>query len=175
VRHRTVRPHAVRPDDGAVAVLTALVVTFVVIPLMAIVVDLGLARVVQQRAENAADSAALAAAMVGPEDAESLARAAAVAREYATRNTGGDAGEADWEGCTDPEPLPTTVEPCVSVDLERRLVRVVLPGTETPSALAGLMGRSVPVVSGSATAAWSPSGVDPACPLCASGPARIVE
>src|SRR5204862_4117394 len=53
-----------RPDEaGMVAVATALVVVFVVMPLLAIVVDLGLTRVADGHAGSAADGAALAAGL----------------------------------------------------------------------------------------------------------------
>ena len=49
-------------DDGVVAVVVAIVVVGVVMPLMAIVVDLGVTRMLAHQSRGAADAAALAAA-----------------------------------------------------------------------------------------------------------------
>ena len=51
-------PRARRDDDrGVVAVVVALLVVFVVMPLLALVVDLGLSRVASGQAQAAADAA----------------------------------------------------------------------------------------------------------------------
>ena len=54
-------PRATQGDRGVVAVTVAVLVAGVVLPLMALVVDLGLARVLSGRSRDAADAGALAA------------------------------------------------------------------------------------------------------------------
>ena len=154
---------AAHGDEGAVAVLTALVVTVVVLPLMALVVDLGMARAVEQQATAAADSAALAAAGVLAANPDALSDAVTAAQQYAEvnfgRDGGADAGEPlDWSSCTDPTPLPApAVVPgnCVSVDLVANVVQVRLPARSMPNIFSGLLHRAPPTVSATARASWT--------------------
>lgn len=164
-----------RDDSGVVALLTTLVVVFVALPLMALVLDLGLARAVQQQAVGAAGSAALAAAVARPADETGAGDAAAAARRYVEANLGVPDDDPAWAACVDPAALPLVVGPgsCVSLDLDRRLARVTVPGRSVPSVFAGVIGRSAPTVSSTATATWA-AAAEAACALCVLGPVAAV-
>jgi hypothetical protein len=147
-------------DAGAVAVLVSVlaVVLFVV---SALVVDLGLARDTRGRAQNAADSSALAAALTLA-GGGSLAEATATAHRYAATNY--QVTPAEWAGCTDQAPLAERVEPCVSADPATRTVRVMIPERVVPAFFAGIIGGEGIGVRALAEAGWGPRAAD--CVLC---------
>ena len=157
-----------RDDGGLVAVIVALVVALVLVPLLALVVDLGVSRVVTAKARDAADAAALAAALEHP-DAAGAERATAVARRLVEDGLGVRADE--WATCVDQQPLPVGTLPspgnCVSFDLATRQVRVTVPGRPVPGAFAGLLGATPPAVSASSVATWGP--LPQPCALCVLG------
>ncbi len=167
MRPRLPRPRT-RDDEGLVAVVVALVVALVVVPLLALVVDLGVSRVAQAQARDAADAAALAAALVRP-DAAGAEQAAAVARSLVTDGFG--VGADEWATCVDPHPLPAGTAPspgnCVSFDLAAHQVRVTVPARPVPGAFAGLLGATPPAVSASSVATWGP--LPQPCVLCVLG------
>jgi hypothetical protein len=165
-----------RGDDGAVAVLVAVVTVAVVLPLLALVVDLGLTRTLSVRSRGASDAAALAAASHRPPSAtDPLASAAmADAKALVAANLPAPDGgwAAAWASCVDPSPLPagTAASPgdCISFDYALRQVRVTVPGRAVPSVFAGVVGSSAPEASGTSTATWGDK-ISPAvgsCVLC---------
>jgi Putative Flp pilus-assembly TadE/G-like len=165
VRTLTVRrlPRA-RPDDrGVVSVVVALVVVFVVMPLLAIVVDLGLARVASGQARSAADAAALAAAVSHPD----LGNAVAAAHQIADDDFG--ITEEQWAACVDPQALPVAPAPgnCVSFDPTAKQVRVTLPAKQVPSVFSGILGSRPPAASATSVATWG--AFSQLCALCVFG------
>ncbi len=166
--HLVPRPRT-RDDEGLVAVIAALVVALVLVPLLALVVDLGLSRVTQAQAQDAADAAALAAALARP-DAAGAEQAAAVARSFVADGLG--VTDDEWAACVDPSPLPpgTTPSPgnCVSFDLAAGQVRVTVPARTVPGPFAGLLGATPPAVSASSVATWG--ALPQPCALCVLGP-----
>ena len=165
---------AERRDEGVVAVVTALVLPLVVIPLLALVVDLGVSRTANGRATTAAESAALAAALE-LKKGSSADVAIEVAKGLVETNAGID-DPALWASCLDQHPLPAGTAPtpgdCVSVDPATRQVRVTVPPRQVPSVFSGVLGTTPPSVSASATATWAPpvtapaGGSAPPCALC---------
>ncbi len=155
-----------RDDTGAVAVFTVLIVTFVAMPLLALVVDLGISRSAGAQAATAADSAALAAAVKLSANPADQAGAAAAARQFVQDNYA--VQPSAWAGCLDPHPLPagTTASPgdCVSIDPTLRRVRVTVPARTVPSVFSGVLGTAPPAASATSTATWGPPA--PACALC---------
>jgi Putative Flp pilus-assembly TadE/G-like len=164
-------------DEGAVAVLVAIVVATVVVPLMALVVDLGLTRVLSQRSRGAADAAALAAAAKSPTSPSDTADAAAAAQALVAANLQApDVGwSAAWAVCVDPAPLPAGTAPspgdCISFDLTLKQVRVTVPRREVPTVFGGVLGTSPPAASATSTASWGTqiSPATGACALCVLG------
>jgi Putative Flp pilus-assembly TadE/G-like len=163
-----------RDESGAVAVLVG-VLTLVLFGIAALVVDLGLARDTRRQAQNAADSAALAAAntlyLAG---VANPAAAVAAAKEYAADNFG--TTDADWARCTDPNrPVGFTgvsgETACISFSGSPgpNEVRVVVPTRSVETPLGRLMG-----VDGMNVGAAAQAGVDPGgralCGLCVIGP-----
>jgi hypothetical protein len=165
-----------RGDDGVVAVLVAVVTVAVVLPLLALVVDLGLTRTLSVQSRGASDAAALAAASHRPSAGDPSATAAAIADAkalVAANLPAPDGGwAAAWASCVDPSPLPegTAASPgdCISFDYALRQVRVTVPGRAVPSVFAGVIGASAPAASGTSTATWGDK-ISPAvgsCVLC---------
>jgi len=166
-------------DDGAIAVLVAVVVVTVVLPLMALVVDLGLARVMSSRARGAADAAALAAAAKTPAAAGDAATAAALAaaQDLVTADMAAPDGgwPAAWASCEDDDPLPAGTDPnpgnCISFDYGLKQVRVTVPGRSVPSIFSGVIGSSSTRTSATSTASWGDK-ISPtvgSCALCVLG------
>jgi hypothetical protein len=157
-----------RDDGGLVAVVVALVFALVLVPLLALVVDLGVSRVAVAKARDVADAAALAAALERP-DAGGAERATAVARSLVDDGLGVSADE--WAACVDQHPLPAGTAPsagnCVSFDLTARQVRVTLPARRVPGVFAGLLGATPPAVSATSVATWGP--LPQPCALCVLG------
>jgi Flp pilus assembly protein TadG len=165
-----------RADDGAVAVLVAVVVVAVILPLLALVVDLGLTRTLSVRSLGAADAAALAAASHRPSsvDPSSTTLAIADAKALVGANLAAPEGgwAAAWASCLDPAPLPAGAAAapgdCISFDYALKQVRVTVPGRQVPSVFAGVTGSSPPEASGTSTATWGDK-ISPAvgsCVLC---------
>ena len=168
-------------DGGAVAVVVA-VFAVVAFGFAAIVVDLGYARVVKARAQDAADSAALAAA--AQLYSGGSASDAAAAAETNARNVLGLDGLDDedwldlWTDCDDPSrlpvPLPPIPEPsCVSFDVSEandpRQVRVRVPDTPVESFFGGIFDYGGIDISAAATASIGPIEFTPACAICVLG------
>src|SRR3954468_6162187 len=155
-----------RPEDdsGAVAILVALLTT-VFVALAALVVDHGLSADTQRRAQNAADAASLAAALVLaqgglPVDADTKAR------DYALADFG--VAAADWTACTSILPagfVPVTSTSCISQNTATKQARVVLPSRRFSTIFAGIAGFSSQTVTGAATAAYTNTGIAD-CVLC---------
>jgi hypothetical protein len=162
IARRLPRP---RPDDdrGVVSVVVAVVVVFVVMPLLALVVDLGMSRVASGQARTAADAAALAAAVSHPDAAGAVAAAHRLALDdFGVR-------EDQWAGCVDPQPLPTAPPPgnCVSFDFTAKRVRVTLPARQVPSVFSAVLGASPPAATATSTATWG--AFSQMCVLCVFG------
>jgi hypothetical protein len=143
----------------------ALVVVFVVMPLLAIVVDLGLSRVASGQARSAADAAALAAAVSHLDPATAVAAAHQIADD--------DFGitEEQWAACQDPQPLPAGTAPapgnCVTFDPATKRVRVTLPAKQVPSVFSGILGSRPPAASATSVATWG--AFTQLCALCVLG------
>ncbi|MBM7519575.1 pilus assembly protein TadG-related protein [Nocardioides nitrophenolicus] len=157
-------------ERGAVAVLVALIAV-VLLMSASLVIDLGLARDVRGRAQNAADASALAAGNVLYDAAgrPQIAAATDAARAYAADNF--DVAEAAWGGCKDDGHLDYAPDSqCISFDDAERpsRVRVRIPRREVKTALAGLVGVSELHISARATATVDP-GVVFKCSLCVLG------
>jgi Flp pilus assembly protein TadG len=139
-----------RRDDGAIAIVTALLISGVFIGLCSLVVDLGMARDTRRQAQNASDASALAAGnalyLTGTAD---IPAAISAARSYATKNYGVSA--ADWAACTDSSALVAYHDPnsaCISFDSSTAptTVRVTVPIRQVQTPFAGIWGvHSVPV------------------------------
>ena len=163
-----------RDESGAVAVLVA-GLSLVMFGLAALVVDLGLARDTRRQAQNAADSAALAAAnALYLSGVANPAAAVAAAKEYAEENFG--TSEADWLRCTDPaRPAGFTamggLTACISFSgtPAPTEVRVVVPTRAVKTPLSGLMGVSQVDIGAVAQAGVDPGG-RAKCGLCVIGP-----
>ncbi len=165
----------VRDDGGAVAVVVA-VFAVVIFGFAAIIVDLGYARAEKARAQDAADSAALAAAAAlyasgSPDFVAAVAAAKNNARDVLGRASGG-AWDAAWSGCVDNAPLPIDVG-CVSFDTTEinnpRQVRVAVPVTPVDSFFGGVFGYGGADVSASAVASLGDVTFAPACAICVLG------
>lgn len=143
-----------RDDGGAVAVLVAVMLAAVLVPLAAIVVDLGFARDLRSQAQTAADAAALAVAVDMKDGSRDPGKAATVAQAYIEQNF--PAVMPALAGCGD----------CVVVDPGARTVTVSLPPVSSP----GLFSAGSTGVSASAQASWAPLT---GCGLCVSGDLTI--
>ncbi len=159
-----------RNESGGVTVIVAVVVSAILLVLCAIVVDLGHARDVKTRAQNAADASALAGAnalyLTGL--TPDFAAAVAAAKTYASVNHGTAA--TDWSGCSDLGKLayvPPGETECISFDRQVKptKVRVVLPVSEVTSRFTG--GTRVNIAA-SARATLRVGGSQP-CGLCVLG------
>jgi hypothetical protein len=165
---RFLRPR--RDDDrGVVAVVVALVVVFVVMPLLALVVDLGISRVESGRARTAADGAALAAALAAVSHPDAGSAGAAVVAAHGIAKDDFGVTEDQWADCRDAQPLPTAPSPgnCVSFDFAAKRVRVTLPAKQIPSVFSGIIGSSPPAASATSVATWG--GLSGGCVLCVVG------
>ena len=160
-------------EDGAVAVLVA-GLTLVLFGIAALVVDLGLARDTRRQAQNAADSAALAAgnALYLAGVANPVA-AIAAAKEYAAENFG--TTDQQWATCSDSERPPGFVTVpgqtrCISFNglPAPTEVRVVVPSRRVNTPLARMLGIATVDVGAYAQAAIDPGG-RAACGLCIIG------
>lgn len=133
-----------RDDRGAVAVISALVICFVLLGVSALVIDLGLTRDARRQAQIAADASALAAANVlYLSSTPDFDAAVDAAHEYAAANLGVTAGQ--WADCTDPGALayvPPGSGSCVSFDdaNEPTRVRVRTPLTSREASFAPVFG-----------------------------------
>ena len=163
-----------RDESGAVAVLVA-ALSLVLFGIAALVVDLGLARDTRRQAQNAADSAALAAAnaLYLSGVANPLA-AVAAAKEYAEENFG--TTDADWRRCVDParpaEFVPALGQTaCISFRGTPTVneVRVVVPTRAVKTPLGNLMGVDHVDIGAVAQAGVDPGG-KARCGLCVIGP-----
>jgi hypothetical protein len=139
------------------AVLVAVTVVGVVLPLLAIVVDLGLTRTFANQSRGAADAGALAAAAAalgGYTDPKDAARHLVEANLPAP--DGGWA--AAWSSCLDPNPLPAGTDPtpgdCISVDSALKQVRVTVPGRRVPTVFSGVLGTPPTDATATSTASW---------------------
>ena len=179
MRGRRGRIHP-RDEQGAVAVLTALVMVGLMI-CAAIVVDLGNARDVRRQSQNASDAASLAGAnMLYPESGicqspvgaqPCFADAVAAAKSYALKNF----QVSDWSApCTAPARpalayvLPSGGTSCISFDHATKptLVRVYMPTRTVPTFFGGVTGSSTIPVGSSAQALVRPAVK---CSLCFLG------
>lgn len=159
-----------RRDEGAVAIVAALLISGVFIGLCALVIDMGMARDTRRQAQNAADASALAAGnalyLSGTVDFTSAINAA---KSYAAMNYGVTA--ADWAACTDPSALayhPGTV--CISFDSAATptSVRVKVPIRQVATPFAQIWGTSSLPVSAAAQIQLVPGG-RAQCGLCVTG------
>ena len=169
-----------RADDGAVAVLVAVVTVAVVLPILALVVDLGLTRTLSVRSRAASDAAALAAASQRPSSPNDPLTAAAIdaARALVRANLPEPDGgwPAAWAACVDDSPLPegTTPSPATASASITTLSRSASPSPGWPcraSSPASSGGRR-PRRPGTSTATWADK-ISPAvgsCALCVEGP-----
>jgi Flp pilus assembly protein TadG len=128
----------------------------VLVGLLAIVVDLGMSRDEQQKAQNAADAAALAAATrlartVNPAAVtpQEITQARALADQYVQAN-GWDAGIGGF-----------------TVDNATQSVTVDLVAVRSPRIFAGAIGGDTPVVGATAQATWASAPAP--CSLCVLG------
>lgn len=164
--------HRRRDDDGAVAVLAAVLFGTLFL-VAAMVVQFGFTRDTQQDSQNAADASALAAAyaVVNNSPSPNFASSVSAAISYATKNFGTPASA--WSTCTDSGRLAyvTTTTNCVSFDSSTAptKVRVVIPVVETNTAVGAGAGVNSLAVSRLAEASVS-AGVELNCGLCFLGP-----
>jgi Putative Flp pilus-assembly TadE/G-like len=166
-----------RDEQGAVAVLTALLMV-VLILCAAVVVDLGNARDVRRQSQNAADAASLAGANVlypatgacTLDVAEPCIKdAEAAARSYALKNF----QVSDWSTCTVPAGsapgmVPSAGTPCILFNsaTSPTLVRVYLPTRTVATFFGGIAGvSSIPVGSSAQAQLGTPTN----CSLCFLG------
>jgi hypothetical protein len=158
-------------------VATVIIVVAVVVPLMAVVVDLGLTRVLSGRARNAADAGALAAAAV-----LTLGRSADQARTAAQDAVAANLAAPDgttwpqaWASCVDVSPLPDGTPPapgnCVTIDTALKQVRVTVPPRSVPVVFAGAAGNQAMEATATSTATWADkiAPADGTCALCVLG------
>jgi hypothetical protein len=163
-----------RREDGAVAVLTAILAPVVFIGLCALVVDLGLARDTRRQAQNAADASALAAGNVvyGSDGTLSITNAVNAAKAYAASNFG--VTEADWVTCTEASPPRLSyyvgTQECISFDNATKptTVRVKVPIRAVSTPFAGIWGVSSVPVSAVAQIQFDIGGLAK-CGLCVIG------
>ncbi len=162
-----------KDETGAVAVLVG-VLALVFFGIAALVVDLGMARDTRRQAQNAADSAALAAAnkmyVTGTADtaAAIMAAKASLTSNYAIT-------DEQWSSCTDAvRPAGFTPvagqSPCISFKglPAPTEVRVVVPTREVDTPFGGALGVDSVTVGALAQAKITPGGAA-ACGLCVIG------
>ena len=170
-----------RSERGVVAILTAFLAV-ALLAFAALVVDLGHVRDVRRQAQNAADSAALAAGNSlylsttpprVPTNIPQMAQAVSAARAYAAANFGTTADQ--WATCSDPARppgyhVPSGSTACISFDQQAtpHEVRVRLPTTTVSTPLGGLLGRSTVDVAAHAHAKLN-TDARAECALCILG------
>jgi Flp pilus assembly protein TadG len=162
-----------RRDDGAVALITVVLISMVFIGLSALVVDLGMARDARRQAQNAADASALAAGNVlylsGTANVNNAINAA---KAYALNNY--QVPLTAWPTCTDGLALavtPDIPDTCISFDntTAPTSIRVKVPIRQVSTPFAGIWGvQSVPVSAFAQIGTLVGGG--PACGLCIIGP-----
>ncbi|MEO6144031.1 MAG: pilus assembly protein TadG-related protein [Dermatophilaceae bacterium] len=187
MRTRFVRKHP-RDEQGAVAILTALLMVVLLLS-AAIVVDLGNARDVRRQSQNAADAASLAGAnMLYPASGECTdgtltsgevpctKDAVDEVRSYASKNFQVDPATG-WGTCSatlpaDYAPKPGTLSPgtpCISFSpvASPTKVRVYMPTRSVATFFGGVIGQSSIAVS-----SWAEASLGDAvrCSLCFLGP-----
>ena len=164
-------------ERGAVAVVVALSITVLVI-LVALVVDLGLARDTRRVSQNAADASALAAAnslypvagCVGGVAKPCTADAIAAVKSYAATNFGVTAGE--WASCSTALPSGYVGQggtSCIAFNnngVNPTKVFVKVPVRDVSTSFAGIIGKSQIAVGSSAEAEL---GLEVKCSLCFLG------
>jgi Flp pilus assembly protein TadG len=160
-----------RRDTGAAAILTVILMSVVLIGLASIVVELGLARDTRRQAQNAADSAALAAGNAFVSGG-SVTTAIASAKSLAAKNFG--TTTADWASCTDGAALsyhPDTS--CISFNpaASPSQVRVLVPFRPVVTPLGGVFGNQKVDVQAVAVVGLTGSALGP-CGLCVIGQAN---
>ncbi|MFC5729797.1 MULTISPECIES: pilus assembly protein TadG-related protein [Nocardioides] len=160
-----------RDERGAAAVLVA-VMGVLLLLMVGLVLDLGLARDTRGKSQNAADASALAAGNVLYDDAGSpdFGAAVAAAKAYAGQNF--DVSPADWSACTDSGRLAHTPDasPCISFDSVSAptKVRVRIPDRRVDTAFAGLAGIESFTIATAARVVLDRGGVLD-CGLCVLG------
>lgn len=166
-----------RDEAGAVVILVA-VLSVTMFTLVALVVDLGMARVVRRQAQVASDASALAAATAlyahasydtgAPEP--DFDAAVTAAKGYAAENY--QVADTDWAGCTDSSALvfQPAGTPCISFDdaTKPTKVRVVVPVRNVKLPFGALAGASQVNVGAKAAASLEPGGSSN-CGLCIIG------
>jgi Flp pilus assembly protein TadG len=166
-RSQSVAVAEAEDEQGAVIVLLAFLL-FTLLVMVALVIDLANARQTRRQAQNAADAAALSAAVVlarpGPPN---FAQAVADAKRYVFSNYG-DVGP--WSGCADTSALGYKPDPgndCISFNSTTapNLVRVRIPTRSVPTLFGGVAGLKEINVDASAIA-QIPSATDAPCGLC---------
>ncbi|MEO7233846.1 MAG: pilus assembly protein TadG-related protein [Lapillicoccus sp.] len=149
--------------------LTVILMSVVLLGITSLVVDLGLARDTRRQAQNAADSAALAAGN-SLATGGSVITAVATAKSLAQRNFGTSA--ADWAACTDAAKLayvPPAGTPCISFDSGTpTAVRVLVPVRPVLTPFAGIWGNSSVPVQAAAKVGVTSSNTPP-CGFCVIG------
>ena len=173
-RRRRLALGSLRKDEGAVAILVSLfcVVMFV---LAALIVDMGMAKVMRRNAQAAADAAALAAVNVLYANGATPDFTAAVAaiKQFASANVG--TTTADWTACAAATPLaytPVGQSTCISFDsaTSPTNVRVIIPPKRAPSFFGAVVGyRGVDVGAYAQAAVGSGSGGPAGCSFCILG------
>jgi hypothetical protein len=138
--------------------------------LAALIVDMGLAKVMRRNAQAAADSAALAAVNVlyANSTTPDFAGAVAAVKQYAAANVG--TTTADWSSCAAVTPLPYTPvgqSTCISFDSATAPtnVRVIIPPKHAPSFFGAVVGYRGVDVNAYAQAAVA-STATPPCAFC---------
>lgn len=158
-----------RDEAGVVAIIVALFATSLLL-VAGLVADLGEARDVRLQAQNAADSAALAAAnAVYVNGVPSLLAGTAAAKTYAAQDL--DVTDAEWASCSDPSPLPVASgTPCISYDsvTAPKVVRVVMPTQTVAMPIGSLAGVGHAAISAVAQATVL-QNLRAKCGLCVIG------
>lgn len=170
--HVSLRP--TRDEDGAVAIIVAIVTSTILFGLGALVVDLGLARDTQQSSQISSDASALAAGTVlYPDDTGTpdFANSVAAAKAYALKNFG--VKSTDWTGCVDTRAQaykPDTNNQCISFDSPTKptKVRVRMPSVSQSAIFGGVYGTGTYTVGTSARAVVR-DPVSGTCSLCFLG------
>lgn len=161
-----------RDESGAVALMTALMVTGLFV-IAAIVVDLGHAREMRRQAQTAADAAALAGmSALHASGTVDVGAAVGALKAYVAHNEFVH-NEVAWASCTDPgRPAAYVVvggTPCISVSPDASRLRVRLPVHELPASLAGVVGVDEIDISATAEASGGAVEAAPPCGLCVLG------
>lgn len=177
VRLNRLRTGEKQPDEeGAIAVVIALLATVLVL-MLALVVDLGLARDTRRQSQNAADASALAAAnTLWPVNAcpsggakPCVADAVAAVKSYALVNF--DVSATAWSACTASMPAGYVAmggTSCIAFNSATNPTKVWvrIPTRDVDSIFAGVIGRSEIAVGSQAEAEL---GLEVKCSLCFLG------